>query len=211
MVLRKTVVLAACSLFFGLSALAQDQPQTQTIPAWDIGGAFTLRSYYPPTSARINMLGWDGSLDYSLFHRWLSIAVEAAGTYKHQGATANVGAVDTSVYTFLAGPRVYPFGHAHKITPYADFLFGGGYSRVFNAAFSIFPSVTHTDFSRALGGGGGLDLRVSSHWDVRLIQFDYESTRFFVSSGVTGQSNYRVSVGLTYRFGEKAVHAKKKK
>ncbi len=38
--------------------------------------------------------------------------------------TAHFG--NTSIYDFLVGPQLYPFGHQHKITVFGQVLFGGG-------------------------------------------------------------------------------------
>jgi hypothetical protein len=231
-VTRKLV--AAIALFFicGFAAMAQEQPaqeQQQTeaqkrreerrrreeesrkVPVYDVSGAFLYRSYYPsfPATARFDMVGWDGSADYSLFRRWLSIAGEVNGTYGDQ--TVNISPVEkakTGLYTFAAGPRVYPFGHAHKLTVYAHGLFGGGYVHVSIPPIGGFNAETRTDTSRVLIGGAGLTWRFRPHWDIRVIQLDYEATRFFVTSGVAGQANYRVSVGISYRLGEKLVKKK---
>jgi hypothetical protein len=46
-----------------------------------------------------------------------------------------------------------------------------------------------------------LDWRVKKRWAIRVIQADYEQTRFL--SGSPSQGNYRISVGLVYRFGIK--------
>jgi hypothetical protein len=50
-------------------------------------------------------------------------------------------------------------------------------------------------------GGGGVDLRLKKRWAIRLIQADYEQTKLL--SGAPSQDNYRVSIGLLYRFGIK--------
>jgi hypothetical protein len=39
-----------------------------------------------------------------------------------------------------------------------------------------------------------------THWQIRLIQFDYAPTKFLGSGTKTA---YRASVGIVYRFGEK--------
>jgi hypothetical protein len=49
--------------------------------------------------------------------------------------------------------------------------------------------------------GGGLDWKIKEHWSVRVIQADYEQSRFI--SGSASQTNYRASIGLVYRFREK--------
>lgn len=178
-------------------------------PRYDITGAYSLLSYYPPTSPRIKMNGFDASLDYNLFRRWLAVAIDVSGNFKNSVITTTtqpvtVNKFSTSVYTFMAGPRIYPFGHAHKLILYGEALFGGGYTRVFHPASAGFGSFTQSDTAPAFGGGGGIDYRLSRHWEIRIIEGDFEETRFFSSAGANvSQSNYRISVGMTYRLGEK--------
>jgi opacity protein-like surface antigen len=175
-------------------------------PQWDITGAYSLLSYYPPTSARIKMNGFDASVDYNLFRRWLAVAADVTGNFKNTGNTINGS---TSVYTFMVGPRIYPFGHAHKLIVYGQGLFGGGYVRVAHPATSGFGAFTESETAAAYGAGGGIDYRLSRHWEVRVIEGDFELTHFSVptgpvtSSASASQSNYRISVGMTYRLGEK--------
>jgi len=59
----------------------------------------------------------------------------------------------------------------------------------------------HTSCSGEEMAGGGLDWKIKEHWSVRVIQADYEQSRFV--SGAASQTNYRASIGLVYRFREK--------
>jgi hypothetical protein len=179
-------------------------------PQWDITGAYSLLSYYPPTSARIKMNGFDASVDYNLFRRWLAVAADVTGNFNNTVITTTqpiiVNRISTSVYTFMVGPRIYPFGHAHKLIVYGQVLVGGGYTRVFQPASAGFGATTKSDIAPAYGGGGGIDYRLSKHWNIRVIEGDFEETRFFNNSSsgtTTSQSNYRISIGMTYRLGEK--------
>jgi hypothetical protein len=175
-------------------------------PQWDISGAYSLISYYPPATKRITMNGFDASVDYNLFRRWLAVAADVTGNFKNTGITINGS---TSVYTFMAGPRIYPFGHAHKLILYGQVLGGGGNVRVAHPATAGFSAFIETETAPAFGGGGGIDYRLSRHWEIRVIEGDFEETRFTIpigsatSSSSVSQSNYRISVGMTYRLGEK--------
>jgi opacity protein-like surface antigen len=178
------------------------------IPQWDISAAYSLLSYYPPTSGRLSMNGFDGSVDYNIFRRWLAVVGDVTGDFKNTTITSTqptiVNSFSTSVYTFMAGARIYPFGHAHKFIVYGEVLFGGGYTRVFHPASAGFASFTQSSLAPAYGAGGGIDYRLSRSWAVQIIEGRYEETRFFSTSGnATSQDNYRFSVGMTYRFGQK--------
>jgi len=178
------------------------KPSRNERPAYDISASYVFRSYYPPTSARFSMQGFDVSVDYNIFRRWLSAAAEVTGTYGSQ--TVQSVPTNTSLYTFMVGPRVYPFGHLHRVTPYGQILFGGGYVDEHFAFFGGVPGHDMTDAAKAFSGGGGFKMRVREKWDINLIQLDYESTYFFPGVGTRGgQRNFRAAVGLSYRWGKK--------
>ena len=44
-------------------------------------------------------------------------------------------------------------------------------------------------------------MNIKQHWGVRLMQFDIGQTSFF--SYKVKQTNYRASIGVTYRFGKR--------
>lgn len=184
----------------------KEKPSPRERPAYDISVGYAFRSYYPPTSSRFGMNGFDVSVDYNIFRRWLAAAGEVTGTYGSQilVAAPTFEPTNTGLYTFMIGPRIYPFGHNHKLTPYAHVLFGGGYVDEHFAASSGFNATDKSSAAKALAGGGGLKWRIRENWDVNVIQLDYESTYFFPGVGTNGgQRNFRVAGGLSYRLGQK--------
>ena len=166
-------------------------------PKAELSAGYTLHRYDVSSGPKLSMNGWYGSGEYNVFRHWLGVAAELSGAYKDEGVNG-----DTSLYTLMVGPQIYPFRH-HKVTPFVHVLFGEGYVRISFPAYAGFPAFTRSDTSRAWQGGGGLDLDRWEHWGVRLIQIDYGSTNFFSTPSYTGQTNIRASVGLTYRWGEK--------
>jgi len=191
-----------CVLALAVPAFAQDKPKEKPPDTWtpkyDITIGYEYRSYYPNTMPRFGTNGWTATLNYNLFRHFLGVVVDATGTYSSQNPDGY-----TDIYTLTAGPRIYPFGHRHKFTVYGEALFGDGYIRTklpFNGGF---PGTLKTDNRYTLSGGGGVDYRLNERWSLRAIEFDYESTRFFTSTGISGQSNYRLSFGVTRRFGHK--------
>ena len=144
----------------------------QDIAPIEVSAGYTLRVYTEPNYGHAAMNGWYGSADYNILHR-IGAAAEITGTYKDEGTNGNL-----SVYSALVGPRIYPFGHGHKITPFGHVLFGGGFYRVFYPAFGGFPATTNTDANFSWQAGGGFDLTRTKHWAIRLIQFDYGFDKF---------------------------------
>lgn len=212
--MRKFVVLAGLLLLSiapaiaqETSAAAQDQsvpppvPQAPVkkvplvTPKYEISGGYTYRSNYQVGASKPYFNGFYVSFDRNIFH-WLGAAAEFTRTSKNQGVITG----DYRVYTLMAGPQLYPFGH-RKVTLYGHFLFGLARQSVTTVPFAGFGANTVTTNLRAWEVGGGLDWHVSHHWSVRLIQGDFGGANF--TGAKTGAGTVRISVGVVYRFGRK--------
>jgi opacity protein-like surface antigen len=68
------------------------------------------------------------------------------------------------------------------------------------AAGSEVQSPTNNAFALAIGGG--IDIAVSEHFAIRLVDADYELTRFGnnFTGGNNSQSNFRFQTGVQFRF-----------
>jgi Outer membrane protein beta-barrel domain len=193
--MKNLVGLFIFGLIFCMPAMAQE------VPKYEIGGGFDYTSFDQFSGKRLNMAGWEAYGDYHIW-RFINVAGDISGTYNRYSTSGSVNKTNTStdIYSFLVGPQLYPFGHAHKITVYGHVLFGGGDYRYHITQVGFTPFST-SYFGAVWMGGGGLDWKVKEHWSLRLIQADYEQSRFL--KGASGQNNYRVSIGLVYRFHEK--------
>jgi opacity protein-like surface antigen len=179
-------------------ALEKQKPQ-QITPKYELEGGYTYRSFYPPNAPRFGMNGWNATFDYNWKH-WIGFVVDGTGTHKDKGLDGK-----TSIYTFLVGPRIYPFGHRHRLIPFGGFLLGAGHETLNIPSQGGFPQKTFTSTAYAWAVGGGLDVRVTKHWAVRVIEFDYEKTRFTDFTNVAinpSESNRRISIGIVFRWGE---------
>jgi len=214
--MRLTKMFAGLFLLLSISgglALAQDTqapPEDQSTstepvkpkhtyptPKAEISGGFTYRTYYGPGKS-IGMVGGYGSYTYNFF-RWLGLEGEflgVSGTFKVQPPPESL-----HVFTALAGPKIYPFGH-HKLDPFGHFLYGEGISVTDIPEFADFGPKTIVNHVQAWQVGGGLDLSLKQHWAVRLVELDYASAKF-LGKTVPNQGSKRVSFGITYRFGAK--------
>jgi len=188
--------------FLGLGILiaaAALPARAQITPKYEISAGYQFLAYYSTAGAsRINMNGADGSVSYNLF-RWVGVGFDVSGGHNRQSSSdPAVNGETTTVFTYLVGPRFYPFGH-HKLTLFGEALFGGGYLRAGIPAVPPFPQQTLSDQAFAWAGGAGVDYALGDHWAIRL-QADYLSTRFF-SSTAGAQGNERLIGGVVYRFG----------
>ncbi len=169
-------------------------PQEIEIAPFEISAGYTLRVFTQSNYARIGLNGAYGSVEYNILSRIGAIA-EVTGGRRNQGPNG-----DLSIYSILVGPQIYPFKHRRKFTPFAHVLFGEGFYRNDYPAYGGFPRTVTTDAAFSWEAGGGLDVVHSTHWEIRLIQLDFAQTKFL---GNQSQTNYRGSIGIVYRFGEK--------
>jgi len=220
--MQKVLALFALFLFFGLPAKGQEIPVQEApkpeaakpsgkkkkppvpTPKFEVNGGFLYRSYASPSVPRYGMNGWTVGIDYNRY-RWIGLVGDFTGTYKNQGVDG-----DTSIYTFMGGPRVFIFGHRHRLIPYGQFLFGYGYENVSFPLNGGFPATSRTSSGYGYAGGAGVDYRFAKHWNFR-IEFDYEKTHFsdiIFFTGGNSEGNYRFSAGFVYHWGERKNKSK---
>jgi hypothetical protein len=96
----------------------------------------------------------------------------------------------------MFGPR-FNWRHS-RFTPYAQFLFGGGY--VWNDLNTT--SITQNAF--AMASGGGLEYNWNKRVSITPIQVECVMTQIDSSKGFGGhQNDIRYSGGATLKFGER--------
>jgi len=167
-----------------------------------------------PKLADGNRLVWlnGGSTSIAFnFNRYLGLVGDFGGfadTQLRLNGAANPGVVQDSsgsAYTYLFGPRLSYRGH-ERVTPFAQALFGGIHAGEVTLSSGCtgagcIPLPTENKF--AMTAGGGLDVNMSHHLALRLIQAEYLMTRFEnLNTGMPAtQNDMRLSSGLVFRFG----------
>lgn len=98
--------------------------------------------------------------------------------------------IDFSTFNFLFGPRLTARGD--RVEGFGHFLVGGVRRRVEGG---------DSDVDLALGIGGGVDIKVTQNFAVRLVQLDYIPfrDRNFFTGDKEWRHNLRVGVGVTFR------------
>ena len=122
------------------------------------------------------------------------------------GAGANPARVSNAsgtAFTYMAGPRL-SFRYS-RVTPFVQALFGGVHASevTLSGCAGALCTPLPTENSFALTAGGGIDLRVHRHIDLRLVQAEYLMTNFAnLSTGKRDtQNDIRLSSGLVFGFG----------
>jgi outer membrane immunogenic protein len=101
----------------------------------------------------------------------------------HAGSIAGEP-VDANFYTYLFGPKLAY--RNDRFTPFVQALFGGIHASGNGSSDNAF----------AMALGGGLDVDVTDHFGIRLIQAEYLMTQFSSET----QNNARISAGVVFRF-----------
>jgi len=134
----------------------------------------------------VHFNGWNAALS-GYFTPNFGVTADFSGNYAKPNVLG-VG-VDTKFYTFLFGPTLRVPNATH-ITPFGHALFGGGHGSAGALGFNF----SETDFTWA--AGGGLDLDMSHHFGIRMVQVDFLQAR----SNGSSQNNVRISVGVLLKY-----------
>jgi hypothetical protein len=139
-----------------------------------------------------NLYGWNGALSVNATHRF-GFTVDASGHYQD-----NVSA-RSRFFKLVAGPRFTARGESS--TTFAHILFGGTHQH--ERVDTLTQHFTTADNAFSVVVGGGFDVNVTPHFGVRVIQAEYDLSKFNRAvSGKAIQHNARVGIGLVFRFGE---------
>jgi opacity protein-like surface antigen len=169
------LVLAMLSLV--ASAAAQKLP-TATAP----GASITVGGTYSAVEAKYPQGVQYGAGAYVDLNFRRSIGLEGEVHFLRENTIA--GSHQT---TFLVGPRVEL--HYGRLSPFAKALVGDGkLTFPYNLGYGNYLVV---------GGGGGIDYRLTENLKLRAVDFEYQYWPSFTLGSI---SPYGVSAGLSYRF-----------
>jgi hypothetical protein len=134
-----------------------------------------------------NLNGAVGSLGWNV-KPWLQIVADTSYDF------VTVSGTKTVLYGNHYGPRL--FGRTRNrwgITPFVEGLVGGSRADITVGGTGGY-STSYSSISYKVGGG--LDLKPSRHFEIRLIDIDYYRTSFGTN---VHQNNYWVSAGIVIR------------
>lgn len=152
-----------------------------------------LRANSSGTGGAFDAKGLNVSIAWNANPR-LSFVVDAGGHhFQNQGP-----GVDAKLLTFTGGPRLSWPRERNRWIPFAQVLLGVGRVR----ATSSTQTAAENGF--VMLAGGGVNSRLWTHLEVRVVEVDYLLTRFARVTGSPGiQNDIRVSTGLVLRFGRR--------
>ena len=213
--MRKVLLIALVVMLCGFYAVAQDYPRAQLFGGFSYLHVDTEGATVPaPASIKTWYPGWEIAGQFNLT-KMLGIKGDFSGNYGTP-ISGVPGFPSARTYTFLFGPVISFRGD--RVTPFVHALFGGNHASIDSTIVS--PSFSETAFAMAFGGG--LDVKLTHHFGLRLGQFDYLYTKHCLnvpadfaglgnpagcllgSSSILGpgapaahQNNFRFSTGIT--------------
>jgi opacity protein-like surface antigen len=166
-------------------------PRTQTPVIVAFAGKQTLHGFNASATVRL-IKGFGLTGDFSGHFKTNRVADVLGGTISNH----------IRVFNVLGGPQ-YRFGRGSRVTPFVRALAGiaNTRSRLEVPSLNSTDTSSSTDFALAIGGG--VDVRVSEHVDLRVFQVDYNP--IFLSStnelgfGNTRADNVRFSFGVVIK------------
>ena len=139
--------------------------------------------------------GFTGEFNQNIT-KHIGIVTSFTGVYDNTPYVSTAGRAFTANarrYDLMFGPR-YNF-RLQGFTPFVEGLAGFEHMRV---RIDGLQGAERADTAFAMQLGGGLDVHLTEHFDIRAIQADYIPT--FYNS--THQNNFRVGAGVKVKFGQ---------
>ncbi len=142
--------------------------------------------------------GWNTSVTYN-FNRFVGLKADVSGHYKKftLAETPLRVTANGSTHNYSGGIQIKDNKKSKRFSPFVQALVGVSTSKVKLNSSTICSFVTNcqeknSGFTMVIGGG--LDLKVSERFSIRLIQADYNPTYF----AETRQNNVRLGFGIVF-------------
>ena len=192
------LIVAALSLLQGAgSAQAPDKNR-------EVDVAFTYAAMRASERNTTSFWLQGGAVElHGRFYRGLGVVASVTGM--HEGSNSSLIA-PLDLVTVVFGPR-YTLDLHKRASMFTEGLVGEthGFHSVFaygsGSVNNPDNGTTDSSTSFALQAGGGLDLRLTRHLSVRVVQADYLRTQLPNGAGNL-QNNFRVSAGFIFRFAQ---------
>jgi hypothetical protein len=207
----KYAIVLGIMILVGTSTFAQESQRGEV--ALD----FSYIHFVPQNNNTINSVNLWGGGGSAVYYFFGGLGIK--GEFEGYGAATRgfafapgsaicpagcAGRASGDLFTYNVGPTLkLQRGH---IQPFVEALFGGAHSNFYGSLFhncvgcvvSKSPSNNAFDFII----GGGIDIKISQHFEVRPAEVDYLLTRFGnnFTAGNNNQSNFRYQAGVVFRF-----------
>jgi hypothetical protein len=207
-------IFAILVLFFAQAAFAQDTSR------FDVFGEYSYLRFNPGISQlhSRSFSGGGGGLEINFAHIF-AIKAEFMGygstsftTTFTSPVVTSLGTIPPGTYSSQGNMFTYMFGPVvkipiSKVTPFGEILFGGSNSNGYvNLSRSIVAgggtiAATPTQHPFTMAVGGGIDIKLSTHFALRPVEIDYLLSRYSNPiTNVNNQNSFRYLAGVIYKF-----------
>ena len=197
------LILAVLAMF-SIAAVAQEYPK------FEASVDYSLLNVHPGLSnfSSFTANGGGGSFVYN-FMPWIGIKADFMGYTAGHGFNTQLnnlgyaGNVNGNLFTYMFGPQFKK--HSGRFQPFGEALFGAAHSNAYATIFNAegFQSGSGNNNAFAMEYGGGLDINLSHHIQLRPAEVDYVYTRFGANNvNYTGtQNTFKYAAGVNFTFG----------
>jgi len=201
--LKRVLLSLVCAFFFVGLAYGQDKVE--------VTGDYSYFRFNPGLPSYFNSQNLNGGGGQAALYlnNWFGVAadLQGYGSYtqclKPGNPLGSTGCASGNAFTYLFGPQ-FKY-RAGRFEPFAEVLVGGAHSNFYASACTsdgLCGSKSPTNNAFALAIGGGVDIKATDHIAIRLVDADYELTRFGnnFTGGNNSQTNFRFQTGIQFRF-----------
>jgi hypothetical protein len=175
------------------------------LPKLDLGSAKNASGFNFGVQENLN--NWFGGVfvfsgSYPAMDLNITQQLRASGIAPIVPDATDIFKANAQVYNFLFGPQ-FTLRRNPRVQPFVRVLIGGTRANAKanvweNGAKTLAADMQASDTGLALGGGGGVDIRMASHLYFRLAG-DFVRTSLFNDT----EKNLALSAGITYRIGSR--------
>jgi opacity protein-like surface antigen len=200
--MRRIVMLLGVLLLLGGGAYAQNAPKVEATGDYSY---FRLNPGLPSYFNSQNLNGGGGDITFFLKPMFgFKADLQGYGSFTQctKPGAPIAGCASGNLFTYMFGPELK--ARAGKLEPFAEVLLGGAHSNLYanacKAGICGAKSPSNNAFSMAIGGG--VDIAISQHFGIRLVDADYVLTRFGnnFTGGNNSQNSFRFQTGVQFRF-----------
>lgn len=210
--MKKTSCLTGFLCLVTLVAAAQSE-----FPKVEVSADYSYVSLHPQVITSQNFNGGGGAFVYnfsSIFGIKADFQGYAGGTgwtdYLKNHGYPVTGSASGNAFTYMFGPQIKK--HSGKFQPFGEALFGSFHSNGYGTVISCLEgndpcgsrSGNGNNNGFAMEFGGGLDIPVSSHIQIRPVEVDYLYTHFnanHIANYSAGLNNFKYAGGVNFTFG----------
>ena len=179
-----------------IASNAPAQDQAVPTPKWEVFAGYSWAHPGGTVIAplRDQPIGYGVSLTRDL-NRWFGLTADLGGHYNTSGSSASKA--NSALHTFMFGPRLNYRG-SDRFVPFAEALVG---------ITRLTPDGFEPIHAFGLAAGGGLDIDLTNHFAVRLVQADYEYAALSRPSEITNLGRMtnlqgvRLQTGIVWMMG----------